>query len=447
MSNYNTGNPVPSTDPRDLDDNATVFDNLANGTNASYPDRLGVARKSWHQMEQDALALISPNISALAGLTGAADRLAYFTGVGAMALTPLTAVARALLDDTTVAAQRATLGLVLTTSATDTTAGSVLKVGDFGWGATGSATPTYTVTPGSLGNTSPSTGIQAQAADVQATAQQPVSGELFGGIHIARTLRPAQFGVSGQGSTASLWYRGFSTSAALQADWLKAAKSGANSDITSLTGLTTALSVAQGGTGSTTAAAARTALGAAASGANTDITSITGSAASLTTSRSISATGDATWTVNFNGTANATAAITLANSGVGAGAYQEVTVDAKGRVTAGVAVAAYTNFTLQNSWVVASGRRAAYRKISDMISIEMQVSSGTATDGTVIATLPAGFRPPFPIAIPVSSGQNTAPSATVPGPRVSIGADGTIACFNCTSTAGGIFFSVLIPTI
>jgi hypothetical protein len=37
----------------------------------------------------------------------------------------------------------------------------------------------------------------------------------------------------------------------LQADWLKAAKSGANSDITSLTGLTTPLSVAQGGSGGT----------------------------------------------------------------------------------------------------------------------------------------------------------------------------------------------------
>jgi hypothetical protein len=39
------------------------------------------------------------------------------------------------------------------------------------------------------------------------------------------------------------------------------AKSGANSDITSLTGLTTALSIGQGGTGAATAAAARTALG------------------------------------------------------------------------------------------------------------------------------------------------------------------------------------------
>lgn len=40
-----------------------------------------------------------------------------------------------------------------------------------------------------------------------------------------------------------------------------AAKSGANSDITSITGLTTALSIAQGGTGGTSQATARTALG------------------------------------------------------------------------------------------------------------------------------------------------------------------------------------------
>lgn len=80
-------------------------------------------------------------------------------------------------------------------------------------------------------------------------------------------------------------------------------------------------------------AAGRAALAAAASGANTDITSISGSAASLTTSRSISATGDATWTVSFNGTADATAVITLTNSGVGAGTYGSVTVNAKGLVT------------------------------------------------------------------------------------------------------------------
>ncbi|MDI3441606.1 tail fiber domain-containing protein [Erwinia sp. V90_4] len=61
----------------------------------------------------------------------------------------------------------------------------------------------------------------------------------------------------------------------------KAAK-GANSDITSLTGLTTALSVAQGGTGGKTQAEGRSGLGAAASGANTDITSLTKINATIT---------------------------------------------------------------------------------------------------------------------------------------------------------------------
>ena len=53
-----------------------------------------------------------------------------------------------------------------------------------------------------------------------------------------------------------------------------AAASGANSDITSLTGLTTPLPLSEGGLGATTPAGDRTAIGAAASGANSDITSL-----------------------------------------------------------------------------------------------------------------------------------------------------------------------------
>lgn len=55
----------------------------------------------------------------------------------------------------------------------------------------------------------------------------------------------------------------------------------------------------------------------------------------LETARDITITGDATWTVSFDGSANAEGALVLTNSGVAAGSYAVVTVDAKGRVTAG----------------------------------------------------------------------------------------------------------------
>ena len=64
------------------------------------------------------------------------------------------------------------------------------------------------------------------------------------------------------------------------------------------------------------------------------------SATKLATARTISATGDATGSASFDGSANAAIALTLVNSGVTAGTYGKVTVDAKGRVTAGLAMVA-----------------------------------------------------------------------------------------------------------
>ncbi len=55
----------------------------------------------------------------------------------------------------------------------------------------------------------------------------------------------------------------------------------------------------------------------------------------LTTARKISLTGDATGNTTFDGTADKSIAVTLANTGVTAGTYSAVAVDAKGRVTAG----------------------------------------------------------------------------------------------------------------
>jgi hypothetical protein len=75
---------------------------------------------------------------------------------------------------------------------------------------------------------------------------------------------------------------------------------------------------------------------------------LTGNAATATklaTARTISITGDATWTVTFDGSANVTAGLTLANSGVTAGSYglagsvPQITFDAKGRATAATNVA------------------------------------------------------------------------------------------------------------
>ena len=64
-------------------------------------------------------------------------------------------------------------------------------------------------------------------------------------------------------------------------------------------------------------------------------TKAAGKATKLATARKISISGDASGNTDFDGSADKTIALTLANSGVAAGTYSAVAVDAKGRVTAG----------------------------------------------------------------------------------------------------------------
>lgn len=55
------------------------------------------------------------DLAALAGLVSAADKVPYFTGAGTAAVADFTAAGRALVDDANAAAQRTTLGLVIGT--------------------------------------------------------------------------------------------------------------------------------------------------------------------------------------------------------------------------------------------------------------------------------------------------------------------------------------------
>ena len=56
-------------------------------------------------------------------------------------------------------------------------------------------------------------------------------------------------------------------------------------------------------------------------------------ASKLATARLISIVGDGTGSVSFDGSANASITLVLANTGVSAGTYTKVTVDTKGRIT------------------------------------------------------------------------------------------------------------------
>ncbi|ANT70224.1 hypothetical protein [Aeromonas hydrophila] len=106
------------------------------------------------------------------------------------------------------------------------------------------------------------------------------------------------------------------------------------------------------------------------------------SATKLETSRTFALTGDATATATFDGSANVDLSVVLKDTGVSAGTWSKVTVDTKGRVTAGAALVAADIPALP--WnKITSGKPTtlAGYGITDALA-----SDGTAAAATKLAT-------------------------------------------------------------
>lgn len=86
----------------------------------------------------------SDNLTSFSGLTGAADRLPYFAGLGVLSLTVLTAKARTLLAQADESSMRAFLQLVKVTSSTDTASDRVMTTGFQGLGGSGPIMTNFT---------------------------------------------------------------------------------------------------------------------------------------------------------------------------------------------------------------------------------------------------------------------------------------------------------------
>ena len=100
-------------------------------------------------------------------------------------------------------------------------------------------------------------------------------------------------------------------------------------------------------------------------------------ATKLATARTIGVSGDATGSTSFDGSAGATVVVTLANSGVTAGSYRSVTVDAKGRVTAGSNPTTLAGYGITDAAPLAS---------PSLVGVPTAPTAATGTNSSQLAT-------------------------------------------------------------
>ena len=267
---------------------------------------------------------------------------------------------------------------------------------------------------------------------ISATTSSPFSGlvPISQGGTGASNAPSALTNLGGTGIGTSV-FTAATTAAARSA--IGGAAAGANSDITSITGLTTALTVAQGGTGATTAGGARTNLSAAESGANSDITALLNSAGIQIGAPTGGALGA--------GTINATG---LFINGVGAAA---------GGSVSSVALSAPSIFTVSGSPVTTTGTLAlsysgtalpvANGGTGETTYTNGQLLIGNSTGSTLTkATLTAGSGISITngsgsITIAATAGGGTVTSVAASGGSTGLSFTGSPITSSGTLTLGG----------
>lgn len=146
------------------------------------------------------------------------------------------------------------------------------------------------------------------------------------------------------------------------------------------------------------------------------------------TARTLSFTGDVTGSASVNGSANVATAMTLANSGVTAGTYKSVTVDAKGRVTAGTAVVT----GLVTATAASGTANTATTNTNTFLNIVETVGATPSTVGTSTQITGAGT---------VTVTSDTAGKLTITGAQNITGNAATATKLATARTINGVSFN------